>query len=595
MQGAPPAWVRPSRVAPGTQLNGIYEVDELIAAGGMGEVYRGHVIQTGDVVAIKVLLPDMAENAAALALFRKEASALHNLYHEAIVRYYVFTVEPILKCPYLAMEYVEGRSLSTMLQDSGPLSFESTRALMRRIAAGLQAAHERGIVHRDVSPDNIIISGLHMSQAKIIDFGIARSTRLGGEGTVIGSGFAGKYNYVSPEQLGMFGADVTAKSDIYSLGLVLAEALTGEPINMGGSQLDVVEKRRKVPDLGAVDARFRPLIERMLQPNPADRPDSMATVIAWPLEEKAPAAKPRPRTAREARREATKPEKKPRRRGKWIAIAATLLLLAGAGAAGYRYDPLGLFGPKKRVTATNDGPTIVPPPADVPQAPGPPPPLQPAKPPRVQQIEQYIARYDGGDCFFVTATSVTENSAKIEGYGAAAPPFRAFDEAFKRALGFEADIGLWRVTSPQCPAVTMLSQLRSSRDEPPYLRVPAFTLRDGDRLTGAVGSLVHKYIELLLVGDDGSVQNVSRALNSDCSKGCAPSGSSFEFDLPLPRGSRAEGQPQLLLAIASSDPLVSAKVSAATPADQVFPRILVEAARKGQPLAAAVKYFKIER
>ncbi|HEY0439828.1 MAG TPA: hypothetical protein VGD36_07105, partial [Xanthobacteraceae bacterium] len=148
---------------------------------------------------------------------------------------------------------------------------------------------------------------------------------------------------------------------------------------------------------------------------------------------------------------------------------------------------------------------------------------------------------------------------------------------------------------PQCPAVTMLSQLRSSRDEPPYLRVPAFTLRDGDRLTGSVGSLVHKYIELLLVGDDGSVQNVSRALNSDCSKGCAPSGSSFEFDLPLPRGSRAEGQPQLLLAIASSDPLVSAKVSAATPADQVFPRILVEAARKGQPLAAAVKYFKIER
>lgn len=594
MQGAPTAWMRPARVAPGTQLNGIYEVDELIAVGGMGEVYRGHVIQTGDVVAIKMLLPEMAENAAALALFRKEASALHNLYHEAIVRYYVFTVEPILRCPYLAMEYVEGRSLSTMLQESGPLSFESTRALMRRIAAGLQAAHERGIVHRDVSPDNIIISGLHVSQAKIIDFGIARSTRLGGEGTIIGSGFAGKYNYVSPEQLGMFGGDVTARSDIYSLGLVLAEAVTGEPINMGGSQLDVVEKRRKVPDLGAVDARFRPLIERMLQPNPADRPDSMAAVIAWPLEAKVPAAKPRAGTARQARRQGMKPEKKPRRRRAWLAVAVTLLLVAGAGAAAYRFDALGLFGAKEGGFASSDGPTIVSPLGHSQQAPAPAV-LQPAKPPRIQQIEQYIARYDGGDCFFVTPASITENSAKIDGYGAAAAPFRAFDEAFKRAIGFEAEIGLWRVTSQQCPAITMLSQLRSSRDEPPYLRVPASTLRDGESLTGAVGSLVHKYIELLLVGDDGTVQNVSRALSSDCSKGCAPTGARFEFDIALPRGSRAEGQPQLLLAIASSDPLVSAKVSTPTPADQVFTRILVEAARRAQPLAGAVKYFKIER
>jgi serine/threonine protein kinase len=98
-------------VAPGTRLNGVYEVDQMIGAGGMGEVYRCHEIQTGAVVAIKMLLPEMAENEAALALFRKEAAALHHLPHDAIVRYFVFSVEPALQRPYLAMEFVDGQSL----------------------------------------------------------------------------------------------------------------------------------------------------------------------------------------------------------------------------------------------------------------------------------------------------------------------------------------------------------------------------------------------------------------------------------------------------------------------------------------------------
>src|SRR5882672_5864555 len=113
------------RISPGTRLNGIYEVGALIATGGMGEIYKGHVIQTGDAVAIKLMLPELAENEAALALFRKEASALHHLHHDAIVRYYVFTVEPVLQRPYLAMEFVDGRSLSAIINDGGPLTFEA--------------------------------------------------------------------------------------------------------------------------------------------------------------------------------------------------------------------------------------------------------------------------------------------------------------------------------------------------------------------------------------------------------------------------------------------------------------------------------------
>ena len=108
-----------------------------------------------------------------------------------------------------------------------------------------------------------------MARAKIIDFGIARTTQ---HGTVIGSGFAGKYSYVSPEQLGLFGGDVTPKSDIYSLGLVFAQALIGKAIDMGGSEVEIIEKRRKVPNLGSIDGQFRPLLEQMLQPDPAQRP-----------------------------------------------------------------------------------------------------------------------------------------------------------------------------------------------------------------------------------------------------------------------------------------------------------------------------------
>src|SRR5215475_1782606 len=272
--------VEPSRLAAGTRLNGIFEIDRPIASGGMGEVYQGHVIETGDPVAIKVMRTDLVDNATALALFRKEASSLHNLHHEAIVRYYVFSSDPGIGRHYLAMEFVDGQPLSELLQ-RGPLGFEAVQVLQQRLAAGLNAAHQPPpIIHRDLSPDNVLIPSGDLAKAKIIDFGIARSTRTG-EGTIIGGGFAGKYNYVSPEQLGLFGGDVTPKSDIYSLGLVLAECLTGRPIDMGGTQFEVLEKRRTIPDLRAIDRRLRPLLEKMLQPNPADRPASMAAVAAW--------------------------------------------------------------------------------------------------------------------------------------------------------------------------------------------------------------------------------------------------------------------------------------------------------------------------
>jgi len=246
----------------GTQLSGIFELDERLASGGMGEVYRGHNIQTGDLVAIKIVLPEFARDQTILSLFRKEASILNHLSHDAIVRYHVFTLDPGIGRPYLAMEYVNGPSLFDIMR-SGPVPPDKVARLCHRVASGLSAAHEAGTVHRDLSPDNIILPGGVVERAKIIDFGIARSANVGGE-TLIGGRFAGKYNYVSPEQLGLFGGEVTEQSDIYSLGLVLAAALRGKPLDMSGSKFEVVEKRRSVPDLTGIDESLYPIIEAML-------------------------------------------------------------------------------------------------------------------------------------------------------------------------------------------------------------------------------------------------------------------------------------------------------------------------------------------
>ena len=215
----------------------------------------------------------------------------------------------------------------------GPLTFEALVRLMQRVASGLDAAHEHGIIHRDVSPDNIIVPLDDVRRAKIIDFGIARSTQMGDK-TIIGSGFAGKDNYASPEQVGLYGNDVTAKSDVYSFGLVLFHALTGQKLDMGGSQFQLVEKRRRVPDLGAVDMRIRPLLERMLQPDPALRP-TMAEVASWtptglartstaPLSGFDPLA--RPESAAQVRQDRA-PSTAPRRRAPWLGVSVAAVLL----------------------------------------------------------------------------------------------------------------------------------------------------------------------------------------------------------------------------------------------------------------------------
>ena len=580
-------------VPPGTRLNGIYEIDCMIGIGGMGEVYKSHEIQTGTTVAVKMLVPEMAENEAALALFRKEASALHYLMHDAIVRYFVFTVEPVLQRPYLAMEFVDGRSLAEILEE-GPLTFEALLRMMRRVASGLNVAHQRGIIHRDVSPDNIIVPQGDVARAKIIDFGIARSTQMG-DATIIGTGFAGKHNYVSPEQIGLFGGDVTAKSDVYSFGLVLFQALTGQKLDMGGSQFQLVEKRRRVPDLGGVDARIRPLLNEMLQPDPNDRL-SMADIENWSLG--AP-ARPSSQLVERAKATAVEPaDSKPGRL--WIRYGATaaaaLLLIGGSVAAYYKYVwSVPIAPPSKPMASLTEGPLTPkpvspgPPPNDTSkEALASPPKLPPDSPNRVDVVRRFIQQYDGGDCFFMTPIAVSSTAAVVEGFGASTAPFELLDKTFKKTQGFEASIGVRLVTPQQCPAITFLNRLRVDGGRSPRISLGSVKLQPGETLVGSIENFANRVVELLLISDNGLVQNMSYLLK--------PGTDALSFAIDIPRSDQASGSTsQLVMAVATPRVLDSLRQPTPTPADQFFMQALAEAQRANITISASARHFTIQK
>lgn len=597
----------------GTQLNGTYEIDAAIATGGMGEIYKGHEIQTGDPVAIKVIRADMADDPLVLALFRKEASALNRIHNEAIVRYFVFSLDPIVRRHYLAMEFVEGESLSNILK-RGPLDVAQVHALQKRLASGLQAAHDRHIIHRDVSPDNVIVSGADVAHARIIDFGIARSNRVG-DLTVLEGGFAGKYGYVSPEQLGMFEGNVTGKSDIYSLGLVLAYCLLGEPIDMGRSQLAVVEKRKRVPDLFKIDPRMRPLLERMLQPDPADRPASMAEVASWPLARLADertivtsrAVPPRPaeRVADDpypagastsehlfTTTNGTDPGVTKHRISnpvKMIAIASLaascilgLLVWTLFGA----HKPSSLPAPAAPSEDMHSSQAGV----DDRHASNKPSDAVPGGTVKAMQgghsdsLSQFIHQFDGGECFLAVPSNVSAEAAVIDGYGLGPKPFEALDEAFKKANGFEAKIDVRKVTPAQCPALVFVKQFLSTFDGQLKFEVGKIDLRSGDKLHATLDTTATN-IFLLIVDDEGLVHDVTNQLRS------GPSGR--EFAMLLQGIPARRPQPWLLLAIASAQPIGGLGSAEPFAGKDFFPSLGAEVGQLTPKPAMAVRYLNI--
>jgi len=268
----------PAPVQVGEVLGHTYRIEAFLAKGGMGAVYRARHVVLESEHAIKIILSELSEDPQVIALLNQEARTLRTVKNDVIVEYQGLMLDEHGR-RYLVMEFADGPSLAAVLKERRFTPAE-VRALRDRLALGLAAAHEKGIYHRDISPDNVILPGSRIENAKIIDFGIAKSTATG-EKTIIGGDFAGKYSYASPEQAGMYGGKVDARSDIYSLGLVLASAAIGfgGKLDMGNSLSSVFEARQKVPDLAKLPAELRGEIAAMLQPKPEDRPQSMQQLV----------------------------------------------------------------------------------------------------------------------------------------------------------------------------------------------------------------------------------------------------------------------------------------------------------------------------
>ncbi len=286
------------RIQVGDVLNHIFEVKRFLARGGMGEVFEGINVNSDERVAIKVILPALAADPNVQAMFRKEARTLTRLSHPALVQYRVLAQEPQLGVFYIVTEFIDGVNLSDVLAELKPEPAELV-ALCRRLAEGLAAAHVLGAIHRDISPDNVLLEDRRLDRAKIIDFGIAKDLDPGSK-TIIGDGFAGKLGYVAPEQLGDFDREVGPWSDVYSLGLVMLAVAQGKNVDMGASFVEAIDRRRKGADTSAAPAVLRPVLDQMLTPDPQARLRSMEAVIAALTATTAapvapPAAKPAPK------------------------------------------------------------------------------------------------------------------------------------------------------------------------------------------------------------------------------------------------------------------------------------------------------------
>src|SRR5918998_3211204 len=203
----------------GTEIGGRFRLDEKVGAGGMSTVYRAYDPTLERWVAIKLMHRDISTDPDQLERFRREARAVASLNHPHVVT--VIDAGEDEGTPYIVFEYVEGETLKDRIRRMGQLPVDEAVAYAIEIARALGAAHARAIVHRDIKPQNVLVD--EEGSAKVTDFGIARS--LEEEGLTADGRVLGTTDYVSPEQA--LGHDVDGQSDIYSLGIVLYEMLTG--------------------------------------------------------------------------------------------------------------------------------------------------------------------------------------------------------------------------------------------------------------------------------------------------------------------------------------------------------------------------------
>lgn len=280
----------PGVLQPGDVISDTYRVEEQIQSGGMGAVYRCRSKALNETVALKVVLGQHQHDARVREMFVREAQTLRRISHDAVVRYEATVVHRELLC--LVMEFVDGKPLSHYLERGARLSPQSALELARRLGAGLKAAHQVGAAHRDLSPDNVLLPEGEVHLSKIIDFGIAKQLTAD-QHTIIGDSFAGKVRYASPEQLGLFGRQIDARTDVYSMALVVAEA-AGLALPALSDDLTTAVRERRGDLILPPDtpAELRGPLERSLRADPAHRESDILAIWTEAAPQQPPEAKP---------------------------------------------------------------------------------------------------------------------------------------------------------------------------------------------------------------------------------------------------------------------------------------------------------------
>ncbi len=261
---------------------GHYEIESELGRGGMGVVYRAFEPALNRHVAIKELSPSLAHDPQLVERFLREARSMAALSDPHIIQIYYIGTDEATAQPFFAMEYVDGESLSTILKRDGALSVENTLKILHQTAQGLATAHDRGVIHRDIKPGNLMLS--ERGQVKIADFGIALATQDISKKLTSTGEFVGTPGYLSPEVC--LGKPIDQRSDIFSLGIVMFEMLTGRtpfsdesPL---GLMLEVV--KAEMPDVqqlnGEVDAQTAAILSRMVAKEPEQRFQSCHDLVA---------------------------------------------------------------------------------------------------------------------------------------------------------------------------------------------------------------------------------------------------------------------------------------------------------------------------
>jgi serine/threonine-protein kinase len=307
-----------------TYAAGRYRVERILGDGAMAKVVLARDGELDRQVAVKLLDEQLAGDESFRARFAREARVAAALSHPNIVT--VFDVGETEGRPYIVMEYVEGRALDERLRREGPLPPDEVRRIGLQVCDGLEHAHANGLIHRDLKPSNLIER--EDGTIKVADFGIARSvdaSELTEAGTIVGTAA-----YLAPEQAE--GADVSPATDVFSLGVVLYELLTGRhPWKV--DSLAALGERSSVPPAqlpATTPPALRTAIEGALEVDPADRPSSAGEVARLLAEPDDDATMVLPRTPRRRARARTRP-----RTGVWLAslLGALVLALAALGVA----------------------------------------------------------------------------------------------------------------------------------------------------------------------------------------------------------------------------------------------------------------------